>query len=237
MKRIVLATILMIAFFGLVSAEGLKPTFYTGAGIGLPKKPDNIVPGYDIGISDMYKSAINFGAGIGIPLSPKFELVGRFRYSSFAFDEQGFSDKFTEQADFLLGFGGLGTFDIEVTGADVKVIEFLADVKFTIPTGGEGGTFHPYLLGGLGMAKATLGEWAVDGSATVFPLDILVLINAEGEELSETKLVYNFGVGFDWMASPTVGVYFDARYAQVAVTDYAIGYFPIQVGLIFRPGP
>ena len=53
---------------------------------------------------------------------------------------------------------------------------------------------------------------------------------------SETKLAFNFGAGFDWMVSPTVGIFADVRYAQIAVTGDPTGYLPVRGGLIVKLG-
>lgn len=95
MKKLILLGVLLLAFAATGSAEGVKPVFYAGGGISLPMKPgewDQLASiGMEIGIKDMYETGYSFGGGVGIQVSPMFELVGRVDYNSFSFDDEGFS--------------------------------------------------------------------------------------------------------------------------------------------------
>ncbi len=237
MRKLILVGVLLLAFAVTGSAEGVKPVFYAGGGISLPVGPsefdDLAAIGIKIGIKDMYKSGVNFGGGVGFQVSPMFELVGRVDYNSFSFDEEGFSDALVKEFERLLPVTGL-SLDANVEGGTLKLLEFMGDVKFLIPVGGEATAFQPFLLGGIGITNAEISEseWTMSVSFMGLDTTFTELIPSE----SETKFAFNFGAGFDWMVSPTVGIFVEGRYAQVALSGDPIGYLPIRGGLIVKLG-
>ena len=208
-------------------AEAANLTFYGGSGLGTVIKPGQFSSVVDIGFSDAYKSGVSFSGGIGYPLSPMFELVGRFSYSDFPFDEEGLVKTATE------AFDEIGVSDVlewTVTGDKMQVIEFVADIKMKIPVGGASGTFRPVLLGGLGLASIKIEEWSIWPTNVAWSGDLSFI---GVYETIDTKFMFNVGGGFDWMATPRLGVFGDIRYTQVATGD-PIGYVPVRVGLILK---
>ena len=237
MRKLILVGVLLLAFAVTGLAEGVKPVFYAGGGISLPVSPSELddlaAIGIKIGIKDMYKSGVNFGGGVGFQVSPMFELVGRVDYNSFSFDDEGFSDALVKEFERLLPVPGL-SLDVDVEGGTLKLLEFMGDVKFLIPVGGEAPAFQPFLLGGIGITKAEISEseWTMSISYLGLDTTFTELIPSE----SETKFAFNFGAGFDWMVSPTVGIFVEGRYAQVALAGDPIGYLPVRGGLIVKLG-
>ncbi|MBU8933538.1 MAG: porin family protein [candidate division Zixibacteria bacterium] len=233
--------IVMIALVLLVAAtgwtEGAKPVFYVGGGISMPMKPDAIggLDGSEIGIKDMYKNGTHIGGGVGFQISPNVEIIGWVSYNSFAFDDDGFSqaleDEFIRLSGGMTGF----TFDINTNGTKLELIEIMGDVKFTIPVGQQQAKFKPFILGGLGMTNAKQASTELE-MHIVYPPLVDTTISETIPEQTETKLAFNIGAGFDYMVSPTVGIFADVRYAQVAVEGDPIGYLPIRAGLIFKLG-
>ena len=237
MRKLILVGVLLLAFAVTGSAEGVKPVFYAGGGISLPMAPSQwdayASMEMEIGIKDMYKSGVNFGGGVGFQVSPMFELVGRVDYNSFSFDDEGFSDAMVKEFEKLLPVTGL-SLDVDVDGGTLKLLEFMGDVKFLIPVGGEAPAFQPFLLGGIGITNAEISEseWTMSVSYVGQDTTFTMLIPSE----SHTKLAFNIGAGFDWMVSPTVGIFVEGRYAQVALAGDPIGYLPVRGGLIVKLG-
>jgi opacity protein-like surface antigen len=235
MKKLCFLGMLLIVWAATCLAEGVKPVFYGSGGLSLPMKPskfDDLAP-LKIGVKDMYKTGVDFGGGVGVQVNPMVEIIGRVNYGSFQFDDKGLNDKFVEELERYLGvrfsdYPGLDV-TVESDGGNLKVLEFMGDVKFLIPLGGEGAAFHPYLLGGIGITdvKITDADMAVTvsymGTDTTFTGAII------GD--SETKFAFNFGAGFEWMVSPTVGIFVEGRYAQVALTGEPFGYLPLRGGV------
>ena len=227
MKQFLYLVAVLLIASAMVSAEGVSPVFYGGAGIGTLVKPSGFVPFIDLGIGDVYKSGANFGGGLGFQLSPMFEIVGRFSYNTFSFDDEGLAEKAVEAMEELVN---IGTYTATVSGDKLQITEMIADVKLLIPVGGESGTFRPFLLTGLGFANIKIEAWNM-----LVTNDLLGIVMTGGFfEISETKFLFNIGGGFDWMASPKVGIFADVRYAQVAMVGDPIGYVPVRAGLMFK---
>lgn len=237
MRKLIFVGVLLLAFAATGSAEGVKPVFYAGGGISLPMKPsaiDAYAP-FEIGFNDMYSSGVNFGGGVGLQINPKFEVIGRVSYNSFSFDDEGFSQSVIDEFERLLGVSGLFDCTADVEGGKLELLEFMADVKFSIPVGGEAAVFKPFLLGGVGMTSFERAASEVEMTVSLPPLiDTTFTESDDGQ--SETKFAFNIGAGFDWMVSPTVGIFADVRYAQVAVTGDPTGHLPVRGGLIVKLG-
>ena len=237
MRKLILVGVLLLAFAVTGSAEGVKPVFYAGGGISLPMKPsaiDAYAP-FEIGFNDMYNSGMNFGGGVGFQINPKFEVVGRVSYNSFSFDEAGFSQSVIDEFERLSGISGLFTFTTDVEGGKLELLEFMADVKFSIPIGGEAEVFKLFLLGGVGMTNYKRAASEMEVTVSLPPI-IDTTFTERDDGQTETKLAFNLGAGFDWMVSSTVGIFADVRYAQMAVTGDPTGYLPIRGGLIVKLG-
>lgn len=239
MRKLILVGVLLLAFAATGSAEGVKPIFYAGGGISLPMKPSEFdafaAIGMKISLNDAYKTGTNFGGGIGLQVSQRFEIVGRVDYNSFSFDESGLAQAMVEEIERLTGATGLVDISVEADGGKLTFLEFMADAKFLIPVGSEGAGFKPFLLGGIGITNAKVSEMDLKITAS-FMGQTLVDDSASFPSESQTKFAFNFGAGFDWMVSPMVGIFVEGRYAQVALTGEPYGYLPVRGGLIVKLG-
>lgn len=214
MKKLILLAVVFLALAVTGWAEGAKLVFYGGGGISLPLKPsqfdDLAAIDVELGIKDMYKSGVNFGGGVGLQVSPTIEIIGRVDYNTFSYDDEGFSEALTKEIERQVGVSGIGI-TTQASGGKLKLLEFMGDVKFLIPVGSEESAFKPFLLGGVGIANAKISEsdWIVNVS--FMGIDTSVTFTTPSQ--SETKLAFNLGAGFDWMVSPTVGIFVEGRYA------------------------
>lgn len=129
----------------------------------IPEKPLHIylqggatLPTGDL--KDMYKTGFNVGGGIGFSLHENFEIVGRVLYHSLALDVEGDYD-----------------------GGEFTPLMYGGELKFN--TGDEERNF--YLLGGLGLAKATVKEIKSGGYVVM-------------EEQKEDGKYFCFGAGVEF---------------------------------------
>jgi hypothetical protein len=95
--------------------------------------------------------------------------------------------------------------------ANLQIIQGTANVVYTF-TSAEESTFHPYLIGGVGLynSKATGDDVLDDGSATDFGI--------------------NAGAGFDFQAG-AVGLFVEGRFHNVFSDDESTNFIPITVGI------
>jgi hypothetical protein len=230
MKKLCFLGMLLIVWAATCLAEGVKPVFYGSGGFSLPMKPskfDDLAP-FEIGVKDMYKTGVDFGGGVGVQVSPMVEIIGRVNYGNFPFDGQGFGDAMVKEFERLTGVTGLDI-TIQADGGNLKVLEFMGDVKLLIPVGAEGAAFHPYLLGGIGVTDVEISDADMTMTVSFMGSDTTFTETLIGD--SETKFAFNLGAGFDWMVSPRVGIFVEGRYAQVALTGEPFGYLPIRGGV------
>ena len=160
----------------------------------------------------------SLGGGLTLPLGDFDDLVGTGWHGLAAV---GF-----QPADFPVGFQvdgmyqrfGLDDVPDEIDG-DWQVIQGTANVVYTFTTAEES-TFHPYLIGGLGLynEKATGDE-----------LQALV-----GDE-SQTDFGINGGAGFDFQLG-SVGLFVEGRFHNVFTEDNSTNFIPITAGIRFGGG-
>ena len=100
--------------------------------------------------------------------------------------------------------------------ANFQIIQGTANVVYTFVTAEES-TFHPYLIGGVGLynAKAT-GDDVPDSE-------------------SETDFGINAGAGFDFQAG-SVGLFVEGRFHNVFSDPDNTNFIPITVGIRFGGG-
>jgi Outer membrane protein beta-barrel domain len=164
------------------------------------------------------QAKFSLGGGLTLPLGDFDDLVGTGWHGLAAV---GF-----QPADFPVGFQvdgmyqrfGLDDVPDEIDG-DWQVIQGTANVVYTFTTAEES-TFHPYLIGGLGLynEKATGDE-----------LQALV-----GDE-SQTDFGINGGAGFDFQLG-SVGLFVEGRFHNVFTEDNSTNFIPITAGIRFGGG-
>lgn len=162
--------------------------------------------------SDFWKMGIGFGGGVGFSINPKAELIGRVAYSKNPLD----TDKL------LAGVTG-----VTIDGLDFTTLAFGVDLKYMFKSGPEAkGAF--YLIGGGGMATAKFTDVTISGGGTSLTLP--------ASEVSESKPYLNSAAGFDYMVSPQIGIWFEARLVMVLTSGESTALLPLGAGLKFAFG-
>ncbi len=213
-KVLLLTCSVAIAFVFTSPAHGqgipFKPKVYVGGGYAPVVSPD-------VSFKDIYNPSYSFQAAVGIPLSPGFELVGKFQYHNFNIHYDGFPALSGIQSAFL---NSLGLTDpgrtITMLGIDAK-----------LPFGPPPFPLRPYFLFGAG--SFTLKQNAV--SQTVTFGNPPQTITIESVRRNETDLYFNIGFGADIQLGPTLGLFIEGKYAILNTLGESSGLTPVIVGL------
>ena len=116
-------------------------------------------------------------------------------------------------------YNRFGLDDAFTLGDDVnsQIIQGTANVVYTFTTAEES-TFHPYLIGGVGLYNFKFtGDDVPDGTE------------------SNTDFGINAGAGFDFQAG-SVGLFVEGRFHNVFTEDESTNFIPITVGIRFGGG-
>jgi hypothetical protein len=164
------------------------------------------------------QAKFSLGGGVTLPSGDFDDLVGTGWHGLAAV---GF-----QPADFPVGFqiDGMyqrfGVDDVpDEVGGNWQVIQGTANVVYTFTTAEES-TFHPYLIGGLGLYNE---------KATGDSLQAIV-----GDQ-SETDFGINAGAGFDFQLG-SVGLFVEGRFHNVFTEDNSTNFIPITAGIRFGGG-
>jgi opacity protein-like surface antigen len=208
MKRLILILFaILILALPSFGQSAVKPVIYAGGGLALPMNPTVF--------KDYWKMGFGGGGGIGIQINPNVEIIGKVFYNTFPLD----ADKILSEE---------GVTGVTIDGLDFQALEFGADIKYLFPAGGPEGKFKFALIGGVGLAQAKFTDVTItgDGSSITLP----------ASSISETKVAFGFGAGFDYMFSPKAGFWFEGRYNIVSTSGQSTGYLPMRVGVKFLLG-
>jgi hypothetical protein len=103
---------------------------------------------------------------------------------------------------------------------NTQVIQGTANVVYTFTTA-EASTFHPYLIGGVGLYNfKPTGD------------DLQALVGDE----SVTDFGINAGAGFDFQAG-NVGLFIEGRFHNVFTEGESSNFIPVTLGIRFGGGP
>ncbi|MEI6758385.1 MAG: outer membrane beta-barrel protein [Chlorobium sp.] len=119
------------------------PYVSVSAGLGILNNSDVTVSGTTYKDAAEYKSAVPFGAAVGVKLD-EYRVEAAVGYQSYTMDKRGL---------------------VSVSGADVSGLSFMANGYRDFPLKNSG--IIPYLTAGLGIAKVK----GADTSSAVFSLD------------------------------------------------------------------
>jgi opacity protein-like surface antigen len=117
----------------------------------------------------------------------------------------------------------MNSLDVDGIDANYRIIAGNVNAVYTFTTS-EMSTFHPYLIGGLGVYN-----FGLTGD------------DAEGVD-SETKLGVNAGAGFNFSASESLNLFVEGRFHNIFsvggdddldIDGTSINFIPITVGLRF----
>jgi opacity protein-like surface antigen len=220
---VVFCVMLVFVLGGTALAGEMKPSVSLGGQMGMPMGK----------FGDAWKMGFGGSGRVGFQISPQVEVGGTFCYGSYSFDEDGFlkAAGLAQYQDLLDLVGG----SMSVKGADLTMLEFLADFKFFIPAGAEGAAFKPYLIATVGAASVSIDE-------RTFRLSIPGYIDESltEESLSKTAAMFGAGAGLEYMFSPKVGFWMDVQYRLTnlkivpfvgSMDELTVGYLPIRAGV------
>ncbi len=111
-------------------------------------------------------------------------------------------------------------------GPNWKSLEIMADGRYIFPKGSSDSKFEPFITAGLGFVNSKVGETTVSYGG--------YSVTVGGG--SSTDLAINFGAGFDYLLSPTMKLFVEARYMNIMSSGGSTGYVPIRAGLKFLLG-
>lgn len=111
-------------------------------------------------------------------------------------------------------------------GPDFKSLEIMGDGRYIFPKGSSDSKFEPFITAGLGFVNSKVSETSYE---------ILGHTYTTGGG-SNTDFAINFGAGFDYLLSPTMKLFVEARYMSVQSSGGSSSYLPIRAGLKFLLG-
>ncbi len=161
------------------------------------------------------QAKFSLGGGLTVPLGDFDDLVGTGWHGLAAV---GF-----QPADFPVGFqvdGMYQRFGFDDAGENVdanfQIIQGTANVVYTFTTA-EQSTFHPYLIGGVGLYNQK-------GIGDLFE-----------DDQSESDFGVNAGAGFDFQLG-SVGLFVEGRFHNIFTEDNSTNFIPITAGIRFGGG-
>lgn len=211
MKKLVVVVTVFVAFMlsGTAMAGEMKPAAYLGGGISMPSGD----------FSDFWKMGFGGAGRFGLQISPAIEIGGTVAYSSVPFDDDNL-------CDYVESIAGPIADDVTFEGADITLLEFLADVKFLIQAGEEGAPFKPYLSGTVGMTNVSIDDFTYTYGSTSVTV----------EKAKSTELSFGLGAGFEYMFGPKTGLWVDGKYMIINTEGDSMNHMPIRAGLKFMFG-
>jgi len=111
-------------------------------------------------------------------------------------------------------------------GPNFKSLEIMGDGRYIFPKGSSDSKFEPFITAGLGFVNSKIG------STTITIGDYSVTAGGG----SSTDFAINFGAGFDYLLSPAMKLFVEARYMSVQSSGGSSSYLPVRAGLKFLLG-
>ncbi|UCD64945.1 MAG: outer membrane beta-barrel protein [Candidatus Zixiibacteriota bacterium] len=188
------ALLLMLAVSaGQVSSGPVK--IYLGLGPTIPAAPDNLRSDYNTGL--------NVLTGLGYPVSPFTELIGRLELHAVSLDS---NDRFGA--------------DIDFSGGGIDLLMLGADIRFS--TCREGVTARPFALFGGGVSRLSQNSIFTELAFEQYASLIFE---------SQTRLYFNLVVGLDLKVAPNLTLFAMARYLNITQDTDNIILVPVTLGL------
>ncbi len=139
--------------------------------------------------SDYWGASYNFGGGVDIYIDSQLSLQGYIDYNHFAFDGQKVLLDLRESN---------GT---SISGSAMNILNVSANVKYHLIDIRQ--KVSPYVLGGIGFANLSLSDFvATNNRGSISTLSVE----------SVSGLSISFGGGVEFVISPAVSIFVDARF-------------------------
>lgn len=198
---------MVVAFTGFAFAQVPNPvpafpvTIYASGAISVPASPSSF--------KDSFKTGFHGSLGIGMKLSPGFQLVGKIE-----------THQFNVNFDNDLALSAIAGID----GGKNKIWMYGVDGRFSI--GVPAAPIKPFFLIGVGLASISQTDFS-----STDPLATSALNSVLPE--SQTKIYYNIGGGIDLMSTPAFAFFAQVRYVTVATEVSSSSFIPFSVGVRF----
>ena len=221
MRKLTIATVMVVALIFSGSALAGETSVYLGGGMSMPMSPDMF--------KDYWKMGFGGAGGVGFQIKPGLEVGVTLGYSSFPLDD----DKMLTE---MLAEVGLTPADLEAAGITIELeapltaLEILGYGKYTFGTGEA--PFGFYMIGLAGMTKLSADD--ITMTATIPGVGTITVSEPGGP--SATDITLGFGAGFDYMFSPTAGFWFDAKYMLILSEGESTAHLPLRAGVKFMFG-
>ncbi len=204
--------IVMLACAGLVAAPARASqdlAVYLQAGWAYPTDPPEF--------GELWDSAVSFGGGVGVRLSPEWELVGAIHWQTFA------ANLAAHQRDLLLVSPSGQPAEIRsMDGRDARIATLMGELRFHVPT--RSPRFSPFLSFGAGYFDMSL-------SASTFIPDTAGTQVARFPEESDSGLAASIGGGFGWRISSRVDLMLDCIYTVGFTEGLSTQFLPLRIGV------
>ena len=180
MKRIVLC-LMLCAFAGSAQAQGTrKLTVNFGLGPAFPVSPE--------GFTDLWNAGPTVGTGISYALTPVLAAMVILDFSMFTLNE----NKALQQVGIAIG---------DVAGGRITLLSGSINLKACVLPQATG--IRPYLLGGGGIYRQSVGAIAWKFGDIIFPIEL---------PESETTQMLQVGLGVDIPAGRKVELFIEGRF-------------------------
>ena len=241
MKKVLLtiSIVMALTLAGAAMAGDMRLSASLGGELAMPVA--------DFG--NIWDMGVGGNGRIGLEVSPKLEIGLTVSYSSLGTNIDGLIDEtIGPLLSYLEGFNA--TVDVGGEGGDLSMFGVLSDVRFFIPVGAEDAPFRPYLTASGGLLNVSIDDITLAFEAEVMGIPFAA-DTATAASASESAVAFGAGGGFEYMFSPTVGIWVDAKFMltnlkiqipgyneniQPVVMEFDVAYMPIRAGLKFMFG-
>jgi len=194
---------LFVFFLGMLllfSSLAARPVFYFNTGMSKPFAPEEF--------KQYWRAGYNIGAGVGFPLSERFELQGVLFYDNLALDDTRYIDKITDKTAYA-----------SVTDGDTHIGSLWANAKLFIPSE-QNDKVTPFLTGGVCIANRLIAEKEIFTEQKTFT----------EEKQSDMVPGAGIGLGFDIEMGSGTLLNIQVRMHALFTDDISI-YAPVTLGV------
>jgi opacity protein-like surface antigen len=203
MKRfIMIFSIILLAISGLKAEPKPKVSFFINSGIAFPQWPKSF--------NTYWKTALDLGAGINLPVSQYFAFQGGFGYYNFGFNVK----KYYEEQGITIPSG-------RVEGGAISIMTITMGIKGSLIP--ESAKIRPYFTANTGFFKLSCNDMTIYSSWGRYMIKFI----------PETKVGIMIGAGVECLIAPGSALFVDLNYG-IGYTHINTEYVPLRVGIVFR---
>jgi len=206
MKKIIISLCWGLIIISKVIAQQSEPVnFSVNSGMAFFVSPEEV--------TDYWSKGFILGAGLGIPFTPQLMLQVYFDFNNFKFDKSKYLRDY-----------GFGTYGISISGGSITAITVAGNLKINLVSNKTPSSVYPYLLGGVGLFRLSIGDMSVYDTSDV------VIIPGEAESDFSVLL----GLGFDIPVGEKINLFIEGRYIIAFTDGDNPQILPIKLGISFK---